>query len=157
MFEHLVKKQIDLFRLPSLDCVDAVHEELRRTMEKCEFEKIKKDLIRFPNLSRQINDVVVKLLAERVQPTKDFVKSLIQIQLNYINTRHPDFLKEKLQLDLSDGGDNEKDNSEHDSEDENGKLSSLDKKNCKIIQHLLKCYLNIVRKTIEDMVLYFGF
>lgn len=147
--------------------MEKVHEKLRKTKDKCEFKEIKKDLIRFPNLSDRINEVLVELLADRVQPTKDFVKSLIKIQLDYINTRNPEFRKEKLEIDLSNGGDKNgekssrsespdhrsEDASDSEPEEDSSNLTAVDIENCNIIQHLLKTYIEIVRKTIEDMVL----
>ncbi|XP_017462206.1 PREDICTED: dynamin-1-like protein [Rhagoletis zephyria] len=166
VFKNLAKKEIRSFLQPSLDCVEKVHEKLRKTKDKCEFKEIKKDLIRFPNLSDRINEVLVELLADRVQPTEDFVKSLIKIQLDYINTRNPEFRKEKLELDLSNRGDkngekssrsespdhSSEDASDSEPEEDDSNLTAVDIENCNIIQHLLKTYIEIVRKTIEDMI-----
>lgn len=113
--------QVRGFIKPSMDCVDLIHDELIRTMKLFNLdEDVKKDFKRFPNLSGRINEVVLQLLGERVQPTKDFVRRLIEIELDHINTRHPKFLKEKLKL--------KSDNNDEDEEscggDENGEADS---------------------------------
>jgi len=49
------------------------------------------ELSRFPVLRERIFEVVRMLLADRLEPTKHMVKSLVDIEAAYINTTHPDF------------------------------------------------------------------
>lgn len=53
-------------------------------------------MYRFPNLHEKIVDVVTSLLRRRLQPTNEMVTNLVQIELAYVNTRHPDFTDELI-------------------------------------------------------------
>jgi len=86
-FIQLVKPQIQLLEPPSLKCVDLVYEELMKFCHGCSSS----ELARYPRLYGQIIEVVSDVLRERLKPTLDIVKSLIQIQVAYINTKHPMF------------------------------------------------------------------
>jgi dynamin 1-like protein len=86
-FEMLVRPQIRLLEPSSLRCVDLVYEELMKFCHSC----TSTELARYPRLQAQIIEVVSELLRERLGPTIDSVKSLIQIQMAYINTKHPLF------------------------------------------------------------------
>ncbi|KAK2195364.1 bifunctional Dynamin/P-loop containing nucleoside triphosphate hydrolase/Dynamin [Babesia duncani] len=88
-FSNLVKKQIKLLESPSLQCVDQVYEELQNILASCEVPEIN----RYVNMRTKIMSVVKDLLRQCVEPTKDMIRNMIQIELAYINTNHPDFLK----------------------------------------------------------------
>jgi dynamin 1-like protein len=47
--------------------------------------------LRFPKLHEKIVDVVTALLRKRLPVTNQMVENLVQIELSYINTKHPDF------------------------------------------------------------------
>uniref|UniRef100_A0A8C7GE74 Dynamin-1-like protein n=1 Tax=Oncorhynchus kisutch TaxID=8019 RepID=A0A8C7GE74_ONCKI len=49
------------------------------------------ELLRFPKLHDSIVEVVTSLLRKRLPITNDMVHNLVQIELAYINTKHPDF------------------------------------------------------------------
>jgi replication fork clamp-binding protein CrfC len=85
-FEMLVKRQVQMLLDPSLHCVDQVYEELKTIIDYCE-----KNLARFPKLKERVKEFVVQLLKEFSQPLKEFIRNLINIELAYINTNHPDF------------------------------------------------------------------
>lgn len=51
-------------------------------------------MLRFPKLHEKIVDVVTQLLRRRLPTTNTMVEHLVQIELAYINTKHPDFHKE---------------------------------------------------------------
>jgi len=87
-FEILVKKQIEKLEEPSMQCIDAVYEELQRLVLQCELP----DLGRFINLRERIFDVVRAVLRKLLPPTQQMVGNLIQIELAYVNTNHPDFI-----------------------------------------------------------------
>ena len=89
-FELLVKRQIRLLLQPSLQCVELVYEELQRIIQYC-LSHIR-DFQRFQTLREQMNTVVMGVLRERLPVTNRMVESLIQIELAYINTNHPDFV-----------------------------------------------------------------
>ncbi|GIX63590.1 dynamin-like protein, putative [Babesia caballi] len=88
-FVNLVKRQIQLLETPSLQCVDQVYDELLNILESCDIP----ELNRFMNMRAKMVAVVKDLLKRCVEPTKDMIRNLIKIELAYVNTNHPDFLK----------------------------------------------------------------
>lgn len=54
------------------------------------------ELLRFPKLHEKIVDVVTALLRKRLPITNQMVENLVQIELAYINTKHPDFHEANL-------------------------------------------------------------
>ena len=57
---------------------------------------MKQELLRFPKLHEKIVDVVTLLLRKRLPITNTMVEHLVQIELAYINTKHPDFHEANL-------------------------------------------------------------
>lgn len=47
----------------------------------------------FPNMREAISEVVYECLDELLTETKGFMTRLMQVQMKYINTQHPDFQK----------------------------------------------------------------
>ncbi|KAJ3655690.1 hypothetical protein Zmor_014811 [Zophobas morio] len=92
-FELLVKRQIRRLEEPSLRCVELIHEEMQRIIQHCGSE-VQQEMLRFPKLYEKIVDVVTQLLRRRLPTTNQMVENLVQIELAYINTKHPDFYKE---------------------------------------------------------------
>lgn len=92
-FELLVKRQIRRLEEPSLRCVELIHEEMQRIIQHCGTE-VQQEMLRFPKLHEKIVDVVTQLLRRRLPTTNVMVENLVQIELAYINTKHPDFHKE---------------------------------------------------------------
>ena len=89
-FELLVKRQIRRLEDPSLRCVELVHEEMQRIIQHCGTE-VQQEMLRFPKLHEKIIDVVTQLLRRRLPTTNSMVENLVQIELSYINSKHPDF------------------------------------------------------------------
>ncbi|KAG8949978.1 Dynamin- GTPase protein [Tulasnella sp. 424] len=87
-FDLLVKPQIKLLEAPSLRCVEMVYEELVKICHNC----TNSELQRFPHLHAQLIETVSELLRERLGPTSEYTRSLIDIQAAYINTNHPAFV-----------------------------------------------------------------
>ncbi|CAO1365996.1 unnamed protein product [Diamesa tonsa] len=92
-FELLVKRQIRRLEEPSLRCVELIHEEMQRIIQHCGTE-VQQEMLRFPKLHEKIVDVVTQLLRRRLPTTNTMVENLVQIELAYINTKHPDFHKD---------------------------------------------------------------
>ncbi|XP_068715163.1 dynamin-1-like protein [Montipora capricornis] len=88
-FELLVKRQIRRLEEPSLRCVELVHEEMQRIVQHA-FSQVM-EVKRFPRLHDKIVEVVTNLLQRRLPSTNEMVENLVQIELSYINTNHPDF------------------------------------------------------------------
>jgi dynamin 1-like protein len=89
-FELLVKMQIERLLIPSLDCVDLIFHELQRMAMQC--EQLVPALHRFPSLRTRLMECSNSLLRDRVDPTKLVIQNLIDCELAYINTSHPDFI-----------------------------------------------------------------
>ncbi|XP_028398163.1 dynamin-1-like protein [Dendronephthya gigantea] len=88
-FELLVKRQIRRLEDPGLRCVELVHEEMQRIIQHSFAHVL--EIQRFPALHNRIVEVVSDVLYKRLKPTNDMVENLVQIELAYINTNHPDF------------------------------------------------------------------
>ncbi|CAD6911616.1 unnamed protein product [Tilletia controversa] len=56
------------------------------------------ELQRFPRLHAQLIAVVSKLLRERLDPSSEYVQSVISIQAAYINTNHPSFVQDSANI-----------------------------------------------------------
>lgn len=87
-FDLLVKRQISRLEQPGQQCVDYVFDEMQRMAYQSE----PPDLSRFPLLREKVLEVVNSLLRKCVLPTQKMIANLIQIELAYINTSHPDFI-----------------------------------------------------------------
>merc|ERR1719237_1406211 len=94
-FELLVKRQIRKLEEPAIRCVELVHEEMQRIIQHCGNE-VQQEMLRFPKLHEKIIDVVTNLLRSRITPTNVMVENLVQIELSYVNTRHPGFHKDAV-------------------------------------------------------------
>lgn len=116
----LVKQQIARLQDPSLECAHLIYEELRKVLFQINIPEIS----RYENFHSKINEVMEKVLKDRLVPTNMMIKNLIDIELDFINTNHPDFIDASYQL--FGGGNPQKSNSHRDSKDE---ASDTEKKN----------------------------
>jgi dynamin 1-like protein len=89
-FEVLVKRQIQRLEEPSIQCAELVFEELHRLVYQVADGE--KELDRFSVLRDRIIDVAGNLLRKSLSPTRIMIGNLINIELAYINTNHPDFI-----------------------------------------------------------------
>ncbi|KAH8740266.1 hypothetical protein FG386_001541 [Cryptosporidium ryanae] len=87
-FEILSRIQIKKLLKPSLSCVEQVYNELKTLLYQCTLP----ELIRYENLKNNIIKVIDNVLQESLGPTKKAIIDLINIELSYINTNHPDFI-----------------------------------------------------------------
>ena len=87
-FENLVKQQVGILKEPSLQCVALVFDELQKIINNLECQ----ELVRFFQLRDRVVEVANNLLVKCREPTKNMILSLINIELSYINTAHPDFI-----------------------------------------------------------------
>uniref|UniRef100_A0AC34GP64 Dynamin GTPase n=1 Tax=Panagrolaimus sp. ES5 TaxID=591445 RepID=A0AC34GP64_9BILA len=90
-FDILVKKQMKRFKAPMINCVDLVYEELIRIIQHCG-DEIKQEMSRFPHLYNRIHKIVSTIISTRIIKTKEFVDNLLEIELAFINTTHPEFI-----------------------------------------------------------------
>jgi len=87
-FENLVKIQIEKLRRPCVNCVEMVYEELKRIAGQCQTA----DIGRFSKFRGALHECVIEMLKRHLEPCRVFVNELIDIELAYINTNHPDFI-----------------------------------------------------------------
>jgi len=87
-FDLLVRRQIARLEQPGLQCVDLVFDEMQRMA----FQSETTELSRFPELRDRVYEIVNNLLRSCVSPTQKMISNLIQLELAYINTSHPDFI-----------------------------------------------------------------
>jgi dynamin 1-like protein len=87
-FDLLVRRQIARLEQPGLQCVDLVFDE----MQRMSFQSETTELCRFPELRDRVFEKVNQVLRNCVIPTQKMISNLIQIELAYINTSHPDFI-----------------------------------------------------------------
>eukprot|EP00096_Caligus_rogercresseyi_P009008 TRINITY_DN2979_c0_g1_i1.p1 TRINITY_DN2979_c0_g1~~TRINITY_DN2979_c0_g1_i1.p1 ORF type:complete len:670 (-),score=220.45 TRINITY_DN2979_c0_g1_i1:429-2414(-) len=93
-FELLVKQQIAQLSEPSLRCIDLAHEEMQRIIKHCDNE-LQHEMHRFARLHERVVEVVSELLRSRISSTTTMIENVVSIELAYINTKHPDFVKEE--------------------------------------------------------------
>jgi len=87
-FDLLIKKQIEKFNLPAQTCVDLVYNELQRLAVALDHD----ELSRFERLESRLGEVTGDLLRRLKEPTSQMVADLVDMEISYINTRHPDFI-----------------------------------------------------------------
>eukprot|EP00736_Rhodelphis_marinus_P008872 Rmarinus@m.21664 len=90
-FELLVKQQIRRLEEPALRCAELVYDELLRVTSQIQ----SRELERFPALRNRVIDCMNRLLRRNLEPTLQMITSLVQMEMAYINTRHPDFIGSK--------------------------------------------------------------
>ncbi|XP_021820907.1 dynamin-related protein 3A-like [Prunus avium] len=87
-FEFLVRRQIARLLDPSLQCLQFVYDELMKISHACEVTELQ----RFPVLRKHLDEVMVKFLCDGVEPAERMIGNLIEMEVDYINTSHPNFL-----------------------------------------------------------------
>uniref|UniRef100_A0A8K9XZA8 Si:dkey-32e23.4 n=1 Tax=Oncorhynchus mykiss TaxID=8022 RepID=A0A8K9XZA8_ONCMY len=160
-FELLVKRQIKRLEDPSQRCAELVHEELQRSIQHCSSYSTP-ELLWFPRLHHSIVEVVTSLLRKRLPITNDMVHNLVQIELAYINTKHPEFT-DAAQVSASGWQDGEKYWKNEKMAEENAQVAGfsspvkgqhhcikLNLRETEVIQRLINCYFLIVRKSVQD-------
>lgn len=95
-FDLLVRRQIARLEAPGIQCVEMVLEELQRLAQQCEAQM--PELQRFPVLRDRVLEVVGDILRGCVKPAQNMVSALVQVELAYVNTSHPDFIGGKQAL-----------------------------------------------------------
>lgn len=86
-FEAVVKSLIEKLKLPCLKCVDLVATELNTIVNQ-----ISECMTRFPQLREESERLVHGYVRDVEVKGKDHVKLIIDIELSYMNTNHPDFI-----------------------------------------------------------------
>ncbi|KAL3621007.1 Dynamin-related protein 3A [Castilleja foliolosa] len=87
-FEMLIRKQIARLLDPSLQCARFIYDELIKMSHHC----IVKELQRFPVLRKCMDDVIGNFLREGLEPSETMIGHIIEMEMDYINTSHPNFV-----------------------------------------------------------------
>lgn len=89
-FEQLSKLSIQLLKPHSIKLVTIIFNELVRITNTIVNSN---SVTRFPALNEMISVSLIKLFKENSENTHKFVEALIDWNISYISTRHPDFIK----------------------------------------------------------------
>lgn len=87
-FEVLIRRQIARLLDPSLQCARFIYDELMKMSHRC----LAEELQRFPILRKSMDDVIGKFLREGLEPSETMIGHLIEMEMDYINTSHPNFI-----------------------------------------------------------------
>ncbi|KAH9622056.1 hypothetical protein KSS87_004391 [Heliosperma pusillum] len=87
-FEVLVRRQIARLLDPSLQCARFIYDELIKMSHRC----LANELQRFPILRKRMDDVINSFLREGLQPAEEMIGHIIEMEMDYINTSHHNFV-----------------------------------------------------------------
>ncbi|KAL0891465.1 hypothetical protein Bca101_015448 [Brassica carinata] len=87
-FEVLVRRQISRLLDPSLQCARFIFDELIKISHKCMMNEIQ----RFPVLRKRMDEVIGDFLREGLEPAEAMIGDIIDMEMDYINTSHPNFI-----------------------------------------------------------------
>ncbi|KAH9657491.1 Dynamin-related protein 3A [Citrus sinensis] len=76
-FEVLIRRQIARLLDPSLQCARFIYDELIK---------------RFPVLRKRMDEVIGNFLREGLEPSETMIGHIIEMEMDYINTSHPNFI-----------------------------------------------------------------
>ena len=87
-FEVLARQQIRLLRKHCLDAVVQVLDEMRRLLPAC----LPPAVLRYAALQARMQQCGHEALQRRERKASEMVNHLVDIELAYLNTSHPDFV-----------------------------------------------------------------
>ncbi|XP_027347747.1 dynamin-related protein 3A-like isoform X2 [Abrus precatorius] len=87
-FEVLVRRHISGLLDPSLQCAMFIYDELMKISHCC----MVTELQRFPFLRKRMDEVIGNFLRGGLQPSKIMITHIIEMEMDYINTSHPNFI-----------------------------------------------------------------
>lgn len=87
-FEVLVRQQIARLLDPSIDCAYEIYEELRKIIISIQIPELQ----RFYRLHTKIIDEMEMVLDKCLTPTTEMIANIIEIENEFINKNHPDFV-----------------------------------------------------------------
>ncbi|XP_031479312.1 dynamin-related protein 3A-like isoform X5 [Nymphaea colorata] len=87
-FEVLVRRQICRLLDPSLQCARFIYDELIKISHLCQTSELQ----RFPVLRKRLDEVVGQTLREGLGPAETMIGHIIEMEMDYINTSHPNFI-----------------------------------------------------------------
>ncbi|KAM7515808.1 hypothetical protein LguiA_005391 [Lonicera macranthoides] len=87
-FQVLIRRQIARLLDPSLECARFIYNELVKMSNCC----MVSELQRFPFLRKRMDEIVGNFLQEGLEPAETMIGHIVEMELDYINTSHPNFL-----------------------------------------------------------------
>ncbi|XP_062117127.1 dynamin-related protein 3A-like isoform X2 [Humulus lupulus] len=87
-FEVLIRRQIARLLDPSLQCARFIYDELMKISHRC----LVNELQRFPILRKHMDEVIGNFLREGLEPSETMIGHIIEMEMDYINTSHPNFI-----------------------------------------------------------------
>ncbi|CAM8906965.1 unnamed protein product [Rhodiola kirilowii] len=96
-FEVLVRKQMSRLLDPSLQCARFIYDELVEISRRC----MVSELQRFPVMRKRVDEVVGDFLREGLEPSETMIGHIIEMEMDYINTSHPNFIGGSKALQLA--------------------------------------------------------
>ncbi|KAG9458898.1 hypothetical protein H6P81_003406 [Aristolochia fimbriata] len=96
-FELLVRRQIERLADPSIQCGRFIYDELIKMSHCC----LSTQLQRFPVLRKRMDEVVGNFLRECLKPAETMILNIIGMEMDYINTAHPNFIGGSKAVELA--------------------------------------------------------
>ncbi|GMI88331.1 dynamin-related protein 3A, non responding to oxylipins 15, ARABIDOPSIS DYNAMIN-LIKE 2 [Hibiscus trionum] len=96
-FEVLVRRQIARLLDPSLQCARFIYDELMKISHRC----MVNELQRFPFLRKHMDQVIGNFLREGLEPSETMIGHIIEMEMDYINTSHPNFIGGSKAVELA--------------------------------------------------------
>ncbi|GAB2260180.1 hypothetical protein Droror1_Dr00011035 [Drosera rotundifolia] len=87
-FEVLVRRQIARLLDPSVQCAAFIYNEL----VKISHNSVVSELQRYPVLRKRVDEVIGEFLRGNLEPAESIIRHIIEMQMDYINTSHPNFI-----------------------------------------------------------------
>ncbi|CAL0311987.1 unnamed protein product [Lupinus luteus] len=96
-FEVLIRRQISRLLDPSLQCARFIYDELVKISHRCMVTELK----RFPFLRKSMDDVIGNFLREGLDPSENMIQHIMEMEMDYINTCHPNFIGGRKALEVA--------------------------------------------------------
>ncbi|XP_019445590.1 PREDICTED: dynamin-related protein 3A-like isoform X2 [Lupinus angustifolius] len=96
-FEVLIRRQISRLLDPSLQCARFIYDELVKISHRCTVSELK----RFPFLRKSMDDVIGNFLREGLDPSENMIQHIMEMEMDYINTCHPNFIGGSKALEVA--------------------------------------------------------
>ncbi|KAL8264691.1 hypothetical protein R6Q59_022821 [Mikania micrantha] len=96
-FEVLIRRQIARLLDPSVQCARFVYDELIKMSHRC----MVSELQRFPVLRKRMDDVTGNFLRDGLQPSETMIGHIVEMEMDYINTSHPNFIGGSKAVELA--------------------------------------------------------
>ncbi|XWS68209.1 hypothetical protein CRYUN_Cryun04dG0071500 [Craigia yunnanensis] len=96
-FEVLVRRQIARLLDPGLQCARFIYDELIKISHRC----MVNELQRFPVMRKHMDQVIGNFLREGLEPSETMIGHIIEMEMGYINTSHPNFIGGSKAVELA--------------------------------------------------------